>query len=153
MVATFLPPLNNDRLLAYWKEMMADVSAGVRLIAIQLDESESGTTAKGVELKGVVMLKMPQIETSVHQGHIEKLMVSPTFRGRGAAKAMIQLIEKEAVDRGRKLILLSTEVGSPAEMIYPKLGYVEYGRVPGYSLSPSGKLVDDSFFLQATVMK
>ncbi|KAI0538017.1 hypothetical protein GGR58DRAFT_469820 [Xylaria digitata] len=105
MVATFLPPLNSDRLLAYWREMMADVSAGVRLMVIQLDESEPGTAAKGAELKGVVMLNMPQIETSAHQGHIEKLMVSSTFRRRGAAKAMIQLIEREAVDRGKKLIV------------------------------------------------
>ncbi|TGJ80369.1 hypothetical protein E0Z10_g8392 [Xylaria hypoxylon] len=146
MVATFLPPLNNDKLLAYWRERIADVSAGARLIVIQLDESKPGTAAKGTELKGMVMLSIPQIETFAHQGHIEKLMVSPTFRRRGAAKAMIQLLEREAVDRGRKLMLLSIQVGSPAEKIYPKLGYIEHGRVPGYSMSPSGNLVDDVFF-------
>jgi hypothetical protein len=30
--------------------------------------------------------------------------------------------------------------------MYPKLGYVEYGRVPGCSIGPSGKMVDDVFF-------
>ncbi|KAI0876809.1 acyl-CoA N-acyltransferase [Hypoxylon argillaceum] len=146
MVATFLPPLNYDKLLAYWREAIGDVRKGTRLIAIQLDESEPGSPAKGPELKGVVMLGMPQTETFTHQGSLEKLMVSPAFRQRGAARAMIQVLEKEAVGRGRKLILLSTEVGSPAATMYPKLGYVEYGRVPGCSIGPGGHMVDDVFF-------
>ncbi|KAI1754094.1 acyl-CoA N-acyltransferase [Xylaria castorea] len=146
MVATFLPPLDNDKLLAYWREMVQEVSAGTRLIIIQLDELEPGSAAKGAELKGVVMLRMPQTETFTHQGHLEKLMVSPSFRQRGAAKAMIRFLETEAIDRGRKLIMLSTEVGSPAEKIYPKLGYVEYGTVPSCCIGPSGNMVDDVFF-------
>ncbi|KAI8945641.1 acyl-CoA N-acyltransferase [Xylaria longipes] len=146
MVATFLPPLDNDKLLAYWKEMIREVSAGTRLIIIKLDESEPGSAAKGTNLKGVVMLRMPQTETFTHQGHLEKLMVSPSFRHRGAARTMIRLLETEAVNRGRKLIMLSTEVGSPAEEICPKLGYVKYGRVPGCSIGPSGNMLDAVFF-------
>ncbi|KAI1426448.1 hypothetical protein F5Y12DRAFT_281380 [Xylaria sp. FL1777] len=105
MVATFLPPLDNDKLLAYWRERMAEVSAGTRLIVIQLDESEPGFAAKGPELKGVVMLSMPRIETFAHRGHLEMPMVSPAFRRRGAARAMIRFIEAEAVTRGRTLIV------------------------------------------------
>ncbi|KAI0450441.1 acyl-CoA N-acyltransferase [Xylaria acuta] len=146
MVATFLPPLDNNKLLAYWREMIRDVGAGTRLVVIQLDESEPGSVAKGAELKGVVMLRMPQTETFTHQGHLEKLMVSPSYRQRGAARAMIRFLETEAVHRGRKLIMLSTEVGSPAETIYPKLGYAAYGRVPRCCIGPSGNMVDDVFF-------
>ncbi|KAI0099061.1 acyl-CoA N-acyltransferase [Nemania sp. FL0031] len=146
MVATFLPPLDNAKLLTFWKDALKDVSSGTRFIVIQLDESEPGTPAKGPELKGVVMLSLPQTETFTHQGSLEKLMVSPTFRQRGAAKAMLQLLEKEAANRGRKLIMLSTEVGSPAEGIYRRLGYVEYGRLPGCSIGPLGNMVEDVFF-------
>ncbi|KAI0184143.1 acetyltransferase [Xylaria flabelliformis] len=146
MVATFLPPLDTDKLLEYWREMIQEVSAGTRLIIIQLDELEAGSAAKGGKLKGVVTLRMPQTETCTHQGHLEKLMVCPSYRHRGTAKAMMRFLEMEAVKRGRKLIMLSTEVGSPAEKMYPKLGYVEYGTVPGCSISPSGNTVDDVFF-------
>ncbi|KAI1123758.1 hypothetical protein F5Y10DRAFT_251142, partial [Nemania abortiva] len=105
MVATFLPPLDNAKLLAFWRDAIGDVGRGTRLIVIQLDESEPGSPVKGPELKGVVMLGLPQTETFTHQGSLEKLMVSPTFRQRGAAKAMLQVLEKEAADRGRKLIV------------------------------------------------
>ncbi|KAH8158330.1 hypothetical protein CIB48_g9909 [Xylaria polymorpha] len=116
MVAAFLLPLDNDKFLEYWTKMIEDVRAGTRLIVIYLDESEPGSAAKGAELKGVVMLKMPQAETLIHQGHLEKLM------------------------------MISTESGSRAARIYAKLDYVEYSRVPGRSITPSGTRVDDVFF-------
>ncbi|KAI0547692.1 acyl-CoA N-acyltransferase [Xylaria curta] len=146
MVATFLPPVDNNKLLAHWREMIHEVSAGTRLIVIQLDESEPRSAAEGGELKGVVMLRMPQTRTHIHQGHLEKLMVHPSYRQRGAAKAMIQFLEVEAVNRRKKLIMLSTEVGSPAAKMYPKLGYVEYGTVPGCSIGLFRDPVDDVFF-------
>ncbi|KAI3336063.1 acyl-CoA N-acyltransferase [Ustulina deusta] len=146
MVATFLPPLDNDKLLAHWRAVMAEASAGARLVVIRLDESEPGLAAKGGELKGVAMLSMPQTETCAHRGHLEMLMVSPAFRRRGAAGAMMRFIEGEAVNRGRTLILSSVEAGSLAEKTYPKLGYSECGRVPGCSVSPSGSRVDDVVF-------
>ncbi|KAI0419217.1 hypothetical protein F5X98DRAFT_335579 [Xylaria grammica] len=105
MVATFLPPLKNDKLLTYWKEMIADASAGRRLIAILLNESEPGTAAKGDELKGVVMLLMPRVETAKHQGHIQKLMVSVECRREKGGTALMRFIEREAVNRGRKLMV------------------------------------------------
>ena len=43
--------------------------------------------------------------------------------------------------------MLDTEVGSPAELVYPKLGYVEYGVIPKYEISPKdGKLMDSKFY-------
>ncbi|KAI3331678.1 acetyltransferase [Xylariaceae sp. AK1471] len=146
MVASFVLPLSNDKLLEYWRDMIAEASAGTRLIIIQLDESQPGSVAKGQELKSVVMLGMPQSEMYTHQGLVEKLMVSPSFRQRGAARSMMEFLEKEAANRGRKLILLSTEIGTPAEKVYPRLGYVEYGRVPGYCIGPSGNMVNDVFY-------
>ncbi|RWA10412.1 hypothetical protein EKO27_g4692 [Xylaria grammica] len=146
MIATFLPPLKKDKLLMYWKEMIEDASAGRRLIAILLDESEPGTVAKGAELKGVVMLLMPRTETARHQGHIQKLMVSVECRREKGATALMRFIEREAVNRGRKLMLLSAETQSQGELLFPKLGYVKCGRVPGFHMSPTGDLMDHVLF-------
>ncbi|KAI0442362.1 acyl-CoA N-acyltransferase [Xylaria telfairii] len=119
VVTTFLLPLDIDRLIGDWAVMMEDVRAGRRLIVICLDESEPGSVAKGAELRGVVMLRMPQAETAVDEGHVEKLM------------------------------MVNVSVGSRAATTYAKLDYVQYNRVPGCSITPSGRWVDNVFFFKA----
>lgn len=42
--------------------------------------------------------------------------------------------------------MLDTETGSPAELLYQKLGYVELGKIPNYGLSPAGEMKDGTFF-------
>ncbi|ROT40550.1 acetyltransferase [Sodiomyces alkalinus F11] len=146
---TFLPPLSHDKLLAWWKERIAEVSAGTRLIVILLDESEPGTKPKGRELMGVVMLVMPMSETGPMRGFMEKLLVHTKFRRRGAARELLQRLEGEAVRRGRTLLMTDAETGSPAEEIYKKFGFVEIGKIPQYGISPnnpSGELRDETFF-------
>ncbi|CCF45594.1 acetyltransferase [Colletotrichum higginsianum] len=126
---------------------------------ILLNESEPGTRPKGTELMGVVMLWMPYSETGPFRGFVEKLLISPKFRQRGGARALMSTLEGEAVRRGRTLLvrakntltyMLDTEAGSPAEDIYRKFGYVEVGRIPNYGISP---MFHDSlrmrYFLQA----
>lgn len=43
--------------------------------------------------------------------------------------------------------MLDTIIGSAAEFVYPKFGWIEVGRVPKYGISPEdGRLVDELFF-------
>ncbi|KAI0022659.1 acyl-CoA N-acyltransferase [Xylariomycetidae sp. FL0641] len=146
MIATFLPPIDQEKLLKYWSDILSDVDTGTRCISILLDESEPGSPAKGNELLGVVVLTMPPSETGILRGIVEKLMVSPKYRQRGGAKALMKHLDSEAIKRGKKVLMLDTEVGSPAELVYPRLGYKEVGRIPLYSVSPSGALKDEVFF-------
>ncbi|KAL2754454.1 hypothetical protein ACRALDRAFT_2054380 [Sodiomyces alcalophilus JCM 7366] len=152
---TFLPPLSHDKLLAWWKERIAEVSVGTRLIVILLDETEPGTKPKGREVMGVVMLGMPVSETGPMRGFMEKLLVHTKFRLRGAARELVRRLEDEAVKRGRTLLavggvqMTDAETGTPAEEIYKKFGFVEIGRIPKYGISPSnpsGELRDETFF-------
>lgn len=39
-----------------------------------------------------------------------------------------------------------TETGTAAEEMYRKLGFVEVGKIPGFSTSPAGGLRDETFF-------
>ncbi|KAI8963846.1 hypothetical protein F5Y11DRAFT_346097 [Daldinia sp. FL1419] len=73
---------------------------------------------------------MPFSETGHFRGFVEKLFVSPTYRGRGGARALMSHLEAEALKRGKTLMLLDTEIESQAEKVYPKLGYTEVGRIP-----------------------
>ena len=105
MVGTFLPPLNHEKLLAWWKVKIAEVQSGNRVILLLLDESDPGSKAKGPELMGVIMLGMPPVETSAHCGILESLLISPKQRRKGGAKILVGAIEFEAKDRGRTLLV------------------------------------------------
>ncbi|KAF4624524.1 hypothetical protein G7Y89_g13648 [Cudoniella acicularis] len=78
---------------------------------------KDGGERRGEEVIGVVMLSMPVAQTGPFRGIVEKLL------------------------------MLDTEVGSPAELVYPKLGYIEIGIVPAYEISPlDGSLKDGRLF-------
>lgn len=104
-MATFLPPLSHDKLLAWWKERIAEVTAGTRLMLILLDESDAGAKPKGPELMGVVMLAMPASETGAMRGFIEKLLVHTKFRQRGGARTLMERLEQEALKRGKTVLV------------------------------------------------
>lgn len=125
-IVTFLPPIDHDRLLRYWKDCIADVRAGTRAIVLLFDESDpdppsahvpppgvapgnpgstSGKTLDGLHLMGVVMLSMPYSETGSFRGWVEKLLVSPKFRRKGGARALMGALEEEALRRGKTLIV------------------------------------------------
>jgi len=105
MVGTFLPPLHHEKLLAWWKERIAEVNAGTRVIVLLLNEAEPGTKAKGTDVMGVAMLGMPESETAPFRGNVEKVLVSNKFRGHGGAKALMSTIEAEALKRGKTLLV------------------------------------------------
>lgn len=140
-IVTFLPPLDQDRLLRFWKDCIADVHAGRRLMVLLFDEphsllhheheqqsespphprsaaggegpavapgnpgATSGKTIEGLHLMGVVTLYTPYSETGAFRGWVEKLLVSPKFRRRGGARALMGALEEEALRRGKTLLV------------------------------------------------
>ncbi|KAI1409644.1 acyl-CoA N-acyltransferase [Hypoxylon sp. FL1857] len=145
-IATFLPPLEDSKVRKLWEDMAEEVNSGIRFISILLNESEPDAEAKGSELVGVVTLSMPLSETGSFRGFVEKLFVSPNYRGRGGSRALMDHLETEALKKGKTLLMIDTEVGSAAEKVYPKLGYKEIGRIPKYAISPIGDLKEEVFF-------
>ncbi|KAF7558734.1 hypothetical protein G7046_g5429 [Stylonectria norvegica] len=147
-IATFLPPLSHEKLLAWWKERIAEANDGRRVIFLLLNpnESEPASPPKGSDLMGVAMLSMPYSETGAFRGVVEKVLVHQSFRGRGGARTLMVALEAEAISRGRTIITLDTETGSIAEQVYKKFGYVELGKIPKYGLSPAGEMRDGTFF-------
>jgi ribosomal protein S18 acetylase RimI-like enzyme len=97
LLATFLPPLSHDKILASWKAWSEQVVAGNRVIVLQL--SDSG------ELAGVVSLGFPDTETGKHRSEVGRLIVSPDFRKRGLARRMMEVLEVVARERGRWMMV------------------------------------------------
>ncbi|KAG4440156.1 hypothetical protein IFR05_004365 [Cadophora sp. M221] len=143
-IATFLPPLSIPRMEAWWTARAAEVAAGSRHIIMQL---ASDPKTGNEEVAGYVMLDMPESETGPFRGGVEKLLVSPRWREKGIARRVMRKLEEIARREGRGLLMLGTTKGSPAEMVYPKLGYVKIGEIPGNEISPvDGSLKDEVLF-------
>jgi GNAT superfamily N-acetyltransferase len=106
MIGTFLPPLHHEKLLSWWKERIAEVNAGTRVIVLLLhDATPRSGKAIGTDLVGVAMLDMPESETAPFRGCVEKVLVSNKARGQGGARALMNAIEAEALRRGRTLLV------------------------------------------------
>ncbi|KAJ9138905.1 hypothetical protein NKR23_g8288 [Pleurostoma richardsiae] len=146
MVGAFLSPLNHERLLAWWKDKIAEVTAGTRVIFLLLDESQPGSKAKGPELMGVAMLALPHLETAPYRANVESLLVSPKYRRRGGAKMLMEYLELEAAVRAKTLLMAEAESGTAAEAAFHKFGFTEVGKVPRYAFNSAGEPRDVTFF-------
>lgn len=151
LTATFLPPLSHEKLLSWWKDRIAEITQGTRLmwILIKDDGSPNDTPSKtvtGPDVVGVVMLSMPFSETGHFRASIEKLLVHVNWRRRGGAKKLLEVLEDQARDRGRTMLTLDTETESNADFLYKRVGYVELGKIPEYCLSPTGELKECTFY-------
>lgn len=105
MVGPFLPPLTNEKLLPWWKERIAEVARGTRVIVLLLPESSLGKKPLGTELRGLAMLKLSETETGSFRGHIDAVLVDRKHRRQGGGKALVMALEYEAAKRGRSLLV------------------------------------------------
>ncbi|OAG42840.1 hypothetical protein AYO21_02791 [Fonsecaea monophora] len=110
-------------------------------------EPEPEPEQEHLDLSGVVTLATPFSQTGPFRALVEKLFVSPLHRRRGIATRLMARLERVAVAHGRWNLMLDTEVGSGAELVYPRLGYERLGVVREYGFSPrDGRLVDEVWF-------
>ncbi|WP_224554881.1 GNAT family N-acetyltransferase [Pectobacterium versatile] len=63
---------------------------------------------------------------------VQYLWVSEKYRKSGLGRQLMQVAEKEALKRGCHLAYVDT-FGFQAKGFYEKLGYKEYGNLPGYA--------------------
>ena len=104
-IATFLPPLSHDKLLSWWKQRIAEIAEGTRIIYLLLRNMDPNIGPRGPDLMGVVMLYMPYSETGSFRGIVEKLLVHKSYRGHGGARALISALEVEASSLGRTMLV------------------------------------------------
>ena len=75
-----------------------------------------------------------------HRAEIAKMMTRVEARGRGAATALMNAAEAEAVRRERTLLVLDTASDGGASRLYERLGFTFAGEIPDYALKPHGEL-------------
>ncbi len=132
MAGSFLPPLNHEKLLAWWKDEIAEANAGTRVIVLLLDGLPApGDRPKGSDQVGTVMLRLHPEQTSPHFAFVESLLVSPRYRGRGGARYLITAVEAVALRLGMTLLVSPTPFFSATSL--PEDGHGQ-NRPPGAAL-------------------
>jgi ribosomal protein S18 acetylase RimI-like enzyme len=88
---------------------------------------------------GTVQLQPAESENGAHRGEVAKLLVHPSWRRQGIARALMMGLEAEARATGKTLLVLDTREGDPSNDLYRALGYREAGRIPGWARDASGR--------------
>ena len=139
---SYLPPLAADVARGYWKRIATEVAAGTRILLAAWDNGA---------LIGTVMAEFASSPNQPHRVEVQKLLVHPTARRRGVARALMSRLEAEALRAGKALLTLDTRAGDAAEALYRGMGWHEAGRIPGYALSANGEPCDTIIFWKTLV--
>ncbi len=134
---SFLPPLALETARAFWRGTATKVAAGTHVLL---------AAWTGGVLAGTVTLAMEMPENQPHRAEVAKLLVDPTIRRKGLARALMTRLEQEALRAGRPLLLLDTQAGGSAERLYRSMGWTELGTMPGHALRMDGTFGDTVFF-------
>lgn len=102
-----------------------------------LDDRASHLVAEADgEIVGTVELFI-QGARARHRGQLSRFVVAESHRGRGIARTLLDRVLEEATHLGIEMIDASARAGTSAEDVFRKLGFVEFGRLPG------GLVMDD----------
>lgn len=136
----YMWPFPPEEAEGFWRDIAAAVGRGDTVLFVaMLDGQIEGTVQLG--------LKLPPNQP--HRGDIKKLMVHPGARGRGLSRLLMAAAEQAAMALGRRLLVLDTATGEPAEKIYRRLGWKEVGTIPGYAHFPDGRPCDTTIYYKA----
>ena len=122
---SFVLPFSRDEARAFWMDkVLPGALAGTRRVLVARDAER---------IVGTVQIDLATPPNQPHRAEVVKLLVHPSARRRGIARALMVALEDEARDAGRTLLTLDTWTGGPAETLYRDLGYVTVGTIPRYA--------------------
>jgi GNAT superfamily N-acetyltransferase len=133
----FMLPYGMDDAVLYWRGVADQVAAGTTLLLVAEIDGK---------IHGTVQVGFAQMPNQPHRGDLKKLLVHRAARGKGLSRLLMDEAERQASAHGKTLLVLDTATGSPAEAIYPRLGWIRTGTIPDYALWPDGGYCDTTIF-------
>lgn len=124
-------------LFDFWTVEFATMRAGKNLILVAEEDEQ---------VVGCVIVDFATKANAIHRAEIKKLLVARSKRRSGVGRALMQAAENAAMEHGRWLLVLDTEINSGADDFYRGLGFQELGTIPEYAGSPRGELIGSTFF-------
>ena len=139
----FVLPIPATASEAFWRDkVLPGVRARTRLLLV----AEAAGT-----LIGTVQLGLDTPPNQPHRADVAKLLVHPSQRRQGIARALMVELERRAASLGRHLLTLDTRSGDPSGRLYIALGYQAVGAIPGYCLDPAGERYDPTTIMYKTL--
>lgn len=136
---SFMAPLDRATAEGFWRNVVAGVEQGERILLVAED---------GEGVLGTVQLVVGQPPNQPHRADLSKMLVHRRGRRRGVGAALMQGAEEAARAAGKTLLVLDT--ASPdAERLYTRAGWVKVGVIPNYALWPEGGFCDTTYFYKA----
>lgn len=122
---SFVVPFSLDEGRAFWRDkVLPGVRARTRRVLVARWEAR---------IVGTVQIDLAVPPNQQHRAEVLKLLVHPSARRRGIARALMVTLEAVAKAEGKTLLTLDTWTGSNAEALYRSLGYVTVGIIPRYA--------------------
>ena len=134
----FLSGVTLDEAAAFWRDAL-DAPGTLTWVA---------RLQPGGPVVGSVQLQPAKLPNGAHRGEVAKLLVHRSARGRGVGTALMRHVEQEARALGRWLLLLDTETGSPAQVLYERSGWQAMGVVEDHAVRPHGGLAPTTFLVK-----
>jgi len=134
---SFLAPLAPEAARAFWQDTARDVASGHKVLLAGWVDGE---------LVGTVTLAFAWPQNQQHRAEVTKLLVHPGGRRHGLARRLMARLELEARRAKRTLLTLDTRAEDNAEHLYRSMGWIEYGRIPGYAVQADGTFEETLFF-------
>jgi ribosomal protein S18 acetylase RimI-like enzyme len=124
---SFILPFSREEAAAFWRnKVLPAVQDGTCRVVVARHKDQ---------IVGTVQVDLATPPNQPHRGEIKKLLVHPSARRAGIARALMLAIEEQARDAQRTLLTLDT-ASVAAEHLYASLGYVRVGVIPHFSLPP-----------------
>lgn len=122
---SFIVPFSIEDSRAFWREkVLPPVLAKTRRVLVARTDDR---------IVGTVQLDLAMMPNQQHRGEVAKMLVHPSARRRGIARALMVALEDVARAEHRTLLTLDTWSGSAAETLYRSLGYVVVGQIPRFA--------------------
>src|SRR5215467_2546454 len=136
---SFIAPFSLEEARTWWSDSVAPavVRGARRLLVARFDGRIAGT----------VQLILDTPPNQQHRAEVAKLLVHPSARRRGIARALMIEVENVARAERRTLITLDTRTGDHAEPLYLSMGYIPAGVIPGYSRGPHSPELESTTIL------
>ena len=106
---------------------------------VHLVADDAGTVVGTIELGA-------QGGRARHRGELFRFVVSEDHRGKGIARGLLEAIRVAAQKMDIDMIDAAARAGTQAEDAYRKLGFVEFGRLPGGLVMDPEEVYDLVYF-------
>ncbi len=123
------------------------------LIAANLQGFSQGTGVMLVaevdgKVVGTVTLQRNPHRLRRHRAVVGGLVVHRPYEGQGIARRLMEECERNARSLDIQILELTCRGGEPAEQVYRRLGFHEFGRLPRGLVEPAGKqdIFDEVYF-------